>query len=372
MRSRSSAVAALVKVTTRICGTASPRSSSSRRYRPQRVQVLPVPAEASIRCVPCQRAGEDVEGTRRRVRHGAALLQCSSTGRRRAAARCVEVGVAADRPRRATPVVGGVVAFGERPASLDCQALRAARAAACARSCPRGLGKKCSGSHRPRRYSATSCSSCAAASSTARGANGAVVERQPVRAPAATPRRRRRTAPDGCSQAASGRRRAPGRSASAPGRAGRRSAKPACSARSRRRSPVRSVPGAAAAAARPWPRALRRRSRCSARSSRSQLHCAERAVGQLGAGAGQRTAARRASAPGSSSRQQPLRPGAARLRPSGRKGSSSCSSSARRGQARCPGGGAAGRGRGCGRTRHQLRPATTWRHSALGRRQRAR
>ena len=52
MRSRSSAVAALVNVTTRICCTSSSRSSSSRRYRPQMFQVLPVPAEASIRLMP--------------------------------------------------------------------------------------------------------------------------------------------------------------------------------------------------------------------------------------------------------------------------------------------------------------------------------
>ena len=61
MRSRSSAVAALVKVTTRICCTSSPRSSSSRRYRPQMFQVLPVPAEASIRLMPSSVAVEDVE-----------------------------------------------------------------------------------------------------------------------------------------------------------------------------------------------------------------------------------------------------------------------------------------------------------------------
>ena len=53
MRSRSSATGRrLVNVTTRICCTGSARSSSRRRYRPHRFQVLPVPAEASIRRVP--------------------------------------------------------------------------------------------------------------------------------------------------------------------------------------------------------------------------------------------------------------------------------------------------------------------------------
>ena len=51
-RSRSSAVAALVKVTTRICCTVQRRSSSRRRYRPQIAQVLPVPADASISRTP--------------------------------------------------------------------------------------------------------------------------------------------------------------------------------------------------------------------------------------------------------------------------------------------------------------------------------
>ena len=53
MRSCNSAVAALVKVTTRMPCTSSRRSSSSRSTRPQMFQVLPVPAEASINCVPC-------------------------------------------------------------------------------------------------------------------------------------------------------------------------------------------------------------------------------------------------------------------------------------------------------------------------------
>ena len=52
MRSRSSAVAAFVNVTTRICCTVRPRSISSRRCRPHRFHVLPVPADASIRRVP--------------------------------------------------------------------------------------------------------------------------------------------------------------------------------------------------------------------------------------------------------------------------------------------------------------------------------
>ena len=65
IRSRNSAVAASVKVMTKICGgsngdpklaceaTGSRRPNTMRRYRALKVQVLPVPALASITCRPC-------------------------------------------------------------------------------------------------------------------------------------------------------------------------------------------------------------------------------------------------------------------------------------------------------------------------------
>src|SRR5512135_1085918 len=76
MRSLSSPVAARVKVTTRMSRTDKPASSSRRTYRPQIVQVLPVPAEASTMRTPASGtsnnssgAGMDVlpDGTQQRL-----------------------------------------------------------------------------------------------------------------------------------------------------------------------------------------------------------------------------------------------------------------------------------------------------------------
>ena len=327
MRSRSSAVAALVKVTTRMCCTSRRRSSSSRRYRPHRFQVLPVPAEASIRRVPSSGQPKTSKAAARHVRHAAHLRSMLAQRAEDGAGQRFEVGVQRIVDAAQRQPVGRVVGFAEaalRRGQPGAQRLAAAMQHAASR---RLRGKKCSGSHRPRRYSA---SSVAQMRSRRRRRVRSRTRRRRTASACAAPRRRvrRRTAPGAAARLRGSRRRGCRRSASAAGpRAAGRRSRPAAT-RPRRRSSnssARACGGRQASAV-----ASRSRSREAPAAPRVRAAAAaspKRAGGHLGAGAGQ--------APTPPRRRCPAAAAAAGGAPArrarghrGTKGSSSCSSSA--------------------------------------------